>query len=596
MSRTLGCVLLLLALITVTAVAAEPTVRASVDRRISVIGDPITLQIKVVGVKRPGNPPDIAVDGLEIGYGGESTSASVRIDNGVFTSEKTTTWVYQIVPQRNGTFTIPGQTIQADGKTLRTEDITLTIQPNSAGDNDRGNEKISFAEFVISKKTLYLGEAVPVEMKLYVDSKVRWQPISMPEIEGDGFTKQKMPEPRNEQVTKDGKDYDVLIFRTVITPIRAGKLMLGPSEIHFKAVVPRARRGGQRGLFDDVFNDPFFSTTQEFKTKAEGVELTVKSLPQNGQPADFSGAVGNFQFSAEGSPKQVKIGDPVTMKLRISGRGNFDRVNVPQLSELAGWRTYPPSNTFQADDPVNYSGTKTFEMAVIPETKKSTMPVFHFSYFDPVAEKYVTLKSEPAALTVEGDTLPTPKPVVTNTDTSAPEPQKPATEPRPDDILGLRYDQDEPASFAPLYERREFRYTQGAVGLLFFGLIAFKVRRKPSADARQRAALRQEKEAVWRRLRSGDLGYVDFFDAAARLAQLQTALATGRAVGSIDAAAVRSSAQLDEGAAETIEEIFSARAELHYAGGGSGDGAVSAAERERVIGALKQLEKGYAKS
>lgn len=596
MSRTIGYVLLLLALMTVTAVAAEPTVRASVDRRISVIGDPITLQIKVVGVKRPGNPPDIAVDGLEIGYGGESTSASVRIDNGVFTSEKTTTWLYQIVPQRNGTFTIPGQTIQADGKMLRTDDITLTIQPNSAGDNDRGIEKISFAEFVISKKSLYLGEAVPVEMKLYVDSKVRWQPISMPEIEGDGFTKQKMPEPRNEQVTKDGKDYDVLIFRTVITPIRAGKLMLGPSEIHFKAVVPRARRGGQRGLFDDVFNDPFFSTTQEFKTKAEAVELTVKSLPQNGKPADFSGAVGNFQFSAEGSPKQVKIGDPVTMKLRISGRGNFDRVNVPQLSDLAGWRTYPPSNTFQADDPVNYSGTKTFEMAVIPETKKSAMPVFHFSYFDPVAEKYVTLKSEPAALTVEGDTLPTPKPVVTNTDTSAPEPPKPAAEPRPDDILGLRYDQDEKESFAPLYERREFRYAQGAVGLLFFGLIAFKVRRKPSADARQRAALRQEKEAVWRRLRSGDLGYVDFFDAAARLAQLQTALATGKAVGSIDAATVRSSAQLDDGAAETIEEIFSARAELHYAGGGSGDGAVSAADRERVIGALKQLEKGYAKS
>jgi hypothetical protein len=594
--RMLGCLLAMLVLVAVTAFAAETTVRALVDRRISVIGDPITLQIKVVGARRPGNPPDIAVDGLDIGYGGESTSASVRIDNGIFTSEKTTTWVYQVVAQRNGKFTIPAQTIQADGKTFRTEDISLTIQPSSAGDNDNENEKMSFAEFVIPKKTLFLGEAVPVEMKLYVDSKVRWQPVTMPEIEGDGFTKQKMPEPRNEQVTKDGKDYDVLIFRTVITPIRAGKLTLGPSEIHFKAVVPRARRGGQRGIFDDVFNDPFFSTTQEFKTKAAAVELTVKPLPQNGKPADFSGAVGNFQFSAEGSPKQVKIGDPVTMKLRISGRGNFDRVNVPQLADPAGWRTYPPSSTFQADDPVNYSGTKTFEMAVIPEAKKSAMPVFHFSYFDPVAEKYVTLKSEPAALTVEGDTLPAPKPVVTNPDTSAPEPPKPAAEQRPDDILGLRYEQDAPATFAPLYERREFWYAQGGVALLFLGLIVFKARRKPSADAQQRAALRQEKEAMWRRLRSGDLGHVDFFDAAARLAQLQTALATGKSVGSIDVGAVRAAANLDESAGQTIEEIFSARAEMHYAGGGSNGGTVSAADRERVIGALKQLEKGYANS
>ena len=101
---------------------------------------------------------------------------------------------------------------------------------------------------------------------------------------------------------------------------------------------------------------------------------------------------------------------------------------------------------------------------------------------------------------------------------------------------------------------------------------------------------------MWRRLRAGDLGHVDFFDAAARLAQLQTALATGRAVGSIDAAAVQAAAPLDESAAETIEEIFSARAEMHYAGGGGGDGEVSATERERVLGALKQLEKSRAKS
>lgn len=597
LGHALGCICLLLTLVSVNAVAAETTVRATVDRRISVIGDPITLQIKIIGAKRPGNPPDISVDGLEIGYGGESVTASARFDGGAFTSEKTTTWVYQVVPQRNGSFTIPAQTVQADGKSFRTDPIALTIQPNSAGDNDRGNDKISFAEFTISKRSLYMGEAVPVELRLYVDSKIRWQPLSMPEIEGDGFTKQKMPEPRNEQVTKDGKDYDMLVFRTVITPIRAGKLMLGPSEIHFKAVVPRGRRGGPRGMFDDVFNDPFFSVTQEFKTKAEGVELTVKPLPQNGKPADFSGAVGNFQFSAEGSPKQVKIGDPVTMKLRVTGHGNFDRVTPPQISDNAGWRAYPPSSTFQADDPVNYGGTKTFEMAVIPEAKKSTMPEFHFSYFDPAAEKYMTLKSEPAALTVEGDSLPVPKPVISNTDPSAPEPKQPAAEPRPDDILGLRYDQDEKQSFMPLYTRREFLMTQGVVALVLLGLIAFKLRRKPSADVQQRAALRQEKEAVWRRLRSGDLGHVDFFDAAARLAQLQTALVTGKPVGGVDVGAVRAAANLDESAGQTIEEIFNARAEMHYAGGGGDNGgAVPAADRERVIDALKQLEKGYAKS
>jgi len=322
----------------------------------------------------------------------------------------------------------------------------------------------------------------------------------------------------------------------------------------------------------------------------------VKPLPQAGKPTDFSGAVGNFQLATEGSPKQVKIGDPITMKMRVSGRGNFDRMTAPVLADAAGWRTYPPSSTFKADDQLNYSGTKTFEVAVVPEAKKTAMPVFHFSYFDPLSEKYVTLNSETAALTVEGNAPPVPSTAALAPDSPAATPKPAAVERRPDDILGLRYERDEPQGFAPLYEQREFWYAQGGVAVVLLGFAGFKARRRPDAAVRHRAALRQEKEAFWRRLRRGEMGYVDFFDAAARIAQIDTALVTGRPLASIDAATIRASAQLDEAAAGTIEDIFNARAELHYAGGGSGNGRVSAAERERVIGALRQLEKNHARN
>jgi hypothetical protein len=574
---------------------ADVSVRARLNRSISVIGDPVQLDIKIMGGRRIGSPPDVSVDGLEIRFFTTGEESVVRLNNGAFTSERNTTLAYQVVPQRNGTFTIPSIAVEVDGKTYNTQPVALTVQPSSATDGQP--EKVGFAELVVPKKTLYLGEAIPVEFRLYVDSKVRWQPQAMPEIEGEGFTKQKMPEPHNEQVERNGRDYDMLTFKTAIAPIRAGKLAIGPGEIAFNARVPRAQRSGRNPFdaFGDIFNDPFFSATQSLKAQAPPVELTVKPLPQTGKPTDFSGAVGTFQMSVEGGPKQVKIGDPVTIKLKISGKGNFDRVTAPVLNDSTGWRAYPPSSTFQADDPVNFTGTKTFEMAVIPEAKKTAMPEFHFSYFDASAEKYVTLKSEPAPLVVASDALPQPKPVATDADNASPEPKKPAAEPRPDDILGPRYDRDTPQSFVPLYERPEFWFVQGGIGVILLGLVGFKLRRKPDAAVRQRAALRQEKEAVWRRLRTGDLGYVDFFDAAARLAQIQTALVTGRAVAGIDASAVRAAASLDENAAATIEEIFSARAELHYAGGGSGDGQVSAAERERVLGVLKQLEKGHAK-
>src|SRR5690606_311088 len=145
------------------------------------------------------------------------------------------------------------------------------------------------------------------------------------------------------------------------------------------------------------------SRTEQRKAVAEPVELEVLPLPTEGKPASFSGAVGNFAMAVDGAPKPVNLGDPVTMTIRLVGRGNFDRGNAPALAEPQGWRTYPPTSSFSAEDEVSYRGTKTFQMAVIPEERKTTMPQFEFAYFDPEARKYVALKSEPTPLNVEGE-------------------------------------------------------------------------------------------------------------------------------------------------------------------------------------------------
>jgi len=591
----LGLVFLLtLASVATMAGAAEPSVRAHLDRGISVIGDPVVLQIRITGARRVGDPPQISVDGLDIQYANQGSERQVRIENGSFSSEQTITLNYQVVPQRNGSFTIPAVVVEADGKGYSTKPIVLTVQPSSATTGEFDTDKIGYAEIVVPKKTLYVGEATPIEVRIYVDSRVRWGAVTMPDLGGEGFTKQKIPEPHKEQVERNGRDYDMLAFKTVIAPIRSGKLTVGPCEIPFRAQVPRARRGGERSPFDifgDVFSDPFYAVTQDLKAKADAIELTVKPLPLLGKPEDFSGAVGNFEFSAEGSPRQVKIGDPVTMKMRVTGRGNFDRVGAPVIGDATGWRTYPPSSSFNADDQVNYSGTKTFEEAIIPETKKTALPMFCFSFFDPAKGRYVTLNSEAAPLVVEGEALPAPSPA-----SASPESNGPAPAAQPADIIGIRYDRDEPGAFAPLYERREFWFAQGAAGLVLLSVAGLRIRRRPDAAVLAKAALRQEKAAAWRRLRRTDLGHGDFFDAAARVAQIGTALATGCAPAGIDAAAVRSSAHLDAEAAETIDEIFNARSELHYAGGGNGEGQVSAAERERVLGVLRQLENDHARN
>ncbi len=591
--RSMWCLLLILfiAVLAAPAWAADVSVRASLSRGVSVIGDPVQYQIKITGARRVAEPPEIDVDGLVIRYAGPVENSVTRYSNGSFTAEHTITLIYQVVPEKNGTFAIPATTLGADGKSYRTEPVVLTVQPSAAGGVTSEPQVTGFAEFVVPKKTAYIGETIPVDLRLYVDARVRWQPVAMPEIAGEGFTKQKVPEPQREQTERNGREYDVLIFKTAITPSRAGKITLGPSEIPYNARIPRARKGGPRSLFDmfddDVFGDPFFSSVQQMKAKAAAVEITVKPLPAVGKPANFSGAVGTFQFAVEGTPKQVKIGDPVAMKLRVSGRGNFDRMSAPVLKDAAGWRAYPPSSAFKADDEVGYAGTKTFEMAVVPETKKTEMPIFDFSYFDPLAEKYVTLTSEPTALLVEAGVAPTqPK--------SAPDSAVPPVEPkpapqRPDDIVGLRYDRDAVRDFAPIYGRREFWYAQGAIGLAATALLGLKLRRTPDATARRQAELRRERAAALSHLRSAEIGRVQFFETAARVAQIETALSTGIMPASIDVAAVRAAAKLSDETKAAIDEIFAARAELLYAGGGRDEGQVSSQERERILAALSEL-------
>src|SRR5205814_8278545 len=214
--------------------------------------------------------------------------------------------------------------------------------------------------------------------------------------------------------TINGRSYDVVTFKTAIAAARAGKFDLGPVKAKAQVLTPRApgtrRSRSPFDLFnlDDPFSDPFFSDPfgqfgerREVEIKSDPVAFEVKPLPPNA-PANFSGAIGNFTMTTEAKPKSVQVGDPITVTSTISGRGNFDRVNALALEDEHGWHKYPPSSKFKQDDEVGISGAKTFEMVLSPNEKKQSIPPLAFSYFDPVKEQYVTLRSDPIAITVQG--------------------------------------------------------------------------------------------------------------------------------------------------------------------------------------------------
>ncbi len=414
------------------------------------------------------------------------------------------TYSYTILPFRAGRFTIPPQTVRAGGKILRTPELVLNVvdspgrptttqQNRSAQRPSTSARDLVFAELIVPKKTAYVGEIVPVQIRMGFDARIRPRLVEPPEITGQGFTSQKLQQSGQNLETINNRPYEVVTFKTAIAAARAGKFELGPVTAKAQIVVPR-RRNAPRSrspfdLFDldDPFSDPFFSNPfaqlgerRDIDISSEPVSLEVKPLPPNAPPS-FSGAIGSFTMATDAKPKSVQVGDPITVTTTISGRGNFDRVNAPLIEDERGWHKYPPSSKFKQDDEVGISGTKTFEMVLSPNEKKQTLPVLAFSYFDPAKEQYMTLHSEPMAITVQGGSGGSN--VAAQPPSSPPAGASPAapsvsTATKPQDIL---YQLTEPsrtvASFEPFYTRRIFWEAQSlplAALLIFAG---WKIRR-----------------------------------------------------------------------------------------------------------------------
>ncbi|PYL24715.1 MAG: hypothetical protein DMF37_06945, partial [Verrucomicrobia bacterium] len=474
------------------AFADSPNVTAVLSNSEAVVGEMVQLQIKVSGAGDVKPPENILVDGLEIH--GTGTSRQFEMRN--FTTTSSVTYNYTILPLKAGRFAIPPQTVRVGSQSLRTPELTLNVADSPGrsfasrpGQNAQPNKpsKLVFAELIVPKKSAFVGEIVPVQIRLGFDPRARPRLIEGPEIGGQGFTAQKLQQSGENLETIGGRTYDVVTFKTAIAAARAGEFEIGPLKAKAQVLTPRRpsspRSRSPFDLFnlDDPFSDPFFSDPfgqlgerREVEINSEPVAVEVKPLPQNAPPS-FSGAIGNFTMTTDAKPKSVQVGDPITVTTTISGRGNFDRVNAPVVEEEHGWHKYPPSSKFKQDDEVGISGTKTFETVFSPNEKKQTVPLMAFSYFDPVKEQYVTLRSDPIAIAVQGGAVASGSP--TGIPAGSPPPAAPkafgAATPveKPQDILYQLTERPNAAqSFAAIYARGQFWAAQ-LIPLL--GLIGF---------------------------------------------------------------------------------------------------------------------------
>jgi hypothetical protein len=598
-----------------TAFADSPSVTAVLNSSETVVGETVQLQIRLKGARGADAPERIAVDGLEI----RRTGTSQHFEMNNFNVTSSVVYDYTILPMKSGTFTIPSQTIRVGNNSLRTPALTLqvaaspngqTAQRQSGASSTAEANQLVFAELIVPKKSAFVGEMVPAQIRMGFDPRAHPQLIEPPEITGQGFTAQKLQQAGENLETINGRAYEVVTYKTAIAAVRAGKFELGPVKAKVQVLTPRRQTSPRsRSPFDlfnldDPFSDPFFSNPfgqlgerREVEINSEPVAFEVKPLPQNA-PASFSGAIGNFTMTTEAKPKSLQVGDPITITSTISGRGNFDRVNAPAIEDEHGWHKYPPSSKFKQDDEVGISGAKTFEMVLSPNEKKQSIPPLAFSYFDPVKEQYVTLRSDPIAITVQGGVAAAPN-AATAQGGSAPIPATaarpgsavPATA-KPQDILYQLTQRPQVAqSFVPLYARPHFWIAQLIPLLALIGFAGWKVRQRGinNREARRIAALQHEAAELMRKLHRGDASPREYYAEASRVVRVKAALARNIDPNTVDVETAADTFRLDGDSRERLRRLFEQSDELQYSGAHNGSGKISPENRRDVLELIDDL-------
>ncbi len=355
----------------------------------------------------------INVQGAQLGqpdltglnYYGASTSQSVSIVNGSMTVKYSV--YYTVSAPKAGTYKIPPVTAEYNGKTYKSRELVIEAQDNpqqNQAQNQGGNqnpqqpqqrddEQVSgsgnlFIDVNVNKKEVYVGQHIVLSAGFY--SRYSIQELADTKLPSyNGFWVKDIATPSRitlQQKLINGVPYSYgLLHKKVLIPQRAGELVIEPYSIDFIT-----REG-----FWDSYKRTGKSTAKTIK---------VKQLPSP-KPDNFGGAVGSFNISMTADKEEVKLDDPLTIKVTLTGNGNIQLCEAPKVEIPSAFEAFPPKSTenIKTDDN-GMSGTRTFNyVAIARQPGEITIPAVKFSYFDLATKSYKTVSTNELTIKITGE-------------------------------------------------------------------------------------------------------------------------------------------------------------------------------------------------
>jgi hypothetical protein len=222
--------------------------------------------------------------------------------------------------------------------------------------------------------------------------------VKMPDLVGFHTQEIELPQQKSFHIENvNGRAYRAVVWRQyLLYPQMTGKLEI-PS-VTFKGIVVQQNRAVDP--FEAFFNGGSGYVEVKRNIVAPGLTIQVDPLPQ--KPADFSGGVGRFNISGQISKTTVKAGDPVTLRVVVSGTGNLKLIKQPEVNFPKDFDKYDPKITDKTKLTTSgVGGNMVYDFLVVPRNQgQFTIPEVSLTYYDTQANTYKTVKTKPFALTV----------------------------------------------------------------------------------------------------------------------------------------------------------------------------------------------------
>ena len=338
-------------------------------------------------------------DGFRI-IAGPSQQISQSWINGRTSFEKS--YSYFLLPSQKGILTIRPAVIEFNGQIYKTQPIKINVtaateQPRDPNDSQISADDNLYLVADITNTNPYINQPITVVYKLYFSYNIginKWDELSKPKYNDFWSQNIEIKDLILEEGMFKGERYRYVVLKKVILyPQKSGKLVIEPLAMNIEVKLPTNRR--------DMFGRVIENIVDK-RVSAGAKTINVKPLPETGKPADFTGAVGKFDFKAIPSKTTLKNGESLDLVLSVTGTGNLKLFTLPKPEVPNALEMYDAVHDEKVNTPLSgMNGKISDSYTIVPQYKGDyVIKPMHFSYFDLSSRTYKTISSSEIKINV----------------------------------------------------------------------------------------------------------------------------------------------------------------------------------------------------